>query len=251
MEEILELVKEVDSKEVDSKTLVIFDVDMVLVQPGEPAFQMANMKRFSPICKKIMKEIPAEKQMLFLSLMTTKYDPVLISDCTFEILKQLKQKKIPVMALTANITGAFGAIPDMAKWRVAGLKKLGIDFSESAPFSTLVSTPVLFSELAPYRGNYSLFMDGVLFVNGTVVSKGEALLAFFKRTQQLPDKIIFIDDREENLKSVEASLQTLQKPIDYRGVHFLGAQKYPSKEISEQEFEAKWMSLASLIPHLD
>ena len=80
MEEVLELVKEVDAKEVNSKTLVIFDVDMVLVQPGEPAFQMANMKRFSPICKKIMKEIPAEKQMLFLSLMTTKYDPVLISD---------------------------------------------------------------------------------------------------------------------------------------------------------------------------
>ena len=103
-----------------------------------------------------------------------------------------------------------------------------------------------FLNLARYRGNHSLFLHGVLFVNGTVVSKGEALLAFFKRTQQLPDKIIFIDDREENLK-INRKVETLQKPIDYRGVHFLGAQKYPSKEISEQEFEAKWMSLASLV----
>ena len=32
----------------DEKTLAIFDVDMVLVQPSDPAFQMANMKRFGP-----------------------------------------------------------------------------------------------------------------------------------------------------------------------------------------------------------
>jgi len=52
----------------DSKTLAIFDVDMVLVQPSDPAFQMANMKRCGAISKRIMKEVPAEKQMMFLSL---------------------------------------------------------------------------------------------------------------------------------------------------------------------------------------
>lgn len=50
----------------DSNTLVIFDVDMVLIQPSDPAFQMANMKRFSAISKRIMKEVPTDKQMLFL-----------------------------------------------------------------------------------------------------------------------------------------------------------------------------------------
>jgi hypothetical protein len=62
----------------NSRTLAIFDVDMVLVQPSDPAFQMANMKRFGGVAKRIMKDVPAEKQMMFLSLMTISSEPVLI-----------------------------------------------------------------------------------------------------------------------------------------------------------------------------
>lgn len=68
--------------DVNSKTLAIFDVDMVLVQPSDPAFQMANMKRFGAISKWIIKEVLTEKQMMFLSLMTISSDPVLIDDST-------------------------------------------------------------------------------------------------------------------------------------------------------------------------
>ena len=71
----------------DSKTLAIFDVDMVLVQPSDPAFQMANMKRFGAISKRIMKEVPPEKQMMFLSLMTISSEPVLIDECIPQLLK--------------------------------------------------------------------------------------------------------------------------------------------------------------------
>lgn len=48
--------------DIDSETLAIFDDDMVLVQPSDPAFQMANMKRFSAISKRIMKEVPADSK---------------------------------------------------------------------------------------------------------------------------------------------------------------------------------------------
>lgn len=73
----------------DSNTLVIFDVDMVLIQPSDPAFQMANMKRFSAVSKRIMKEVPADKQMIFLSLMTISSDPVLIDDRTPQFIDQI------------------------------------------------------------------------------------------------------------------------------------------------------------------
>jgi FMN phosphatase YigB (HAD superfamily) len=76
------------------------------------------------------------------------------------------------------------------------------------------------------------------------VSKGDAFLSFLQKTGFLPDKIIFIDDREDNLKSMEAAIQKLNRPIEYQGVHFLGAQKYPSKMISEEEFESRWQLLA-------
>ncbi|CDZ81890.1 hypothetical protein BN1013_02426 [Candidatus Rubidus massiliensis] len=226
--------------EADSKTLAIFDVDMVLVQPSDPAFQMANMKRFGAISKRIMKEVPTEKQMMFLSLMTTSSDPVLIDNSTPQFLKQIIQKGIPVMALTANLTGSFGTIRNMEQWRVNSLRCLGIDFSESASYQA----PLIFDNLASYRGYYSNYLNGILFVNGTVVSKGDAFLAFIEKTKLSPERIIFIDDREDNLKSLEAAIQKLDKPVEYHGLHYIGAQKYPSQMISEEEFEARWQKLA-------
>jgi hypothetical protein len=231
----------------DSKTLVVFDVDMVLIQPSNPAFQMANMKRFSPICKRIMKEISSDKQMLFLSLMTTNYDPVLIDERTPKLIQQLAQKEVPTIALTSNITGPFGIIPSMEKWRIDGLKRLGIDFSQSAP----CHAPLVFDKLASYRGNYSLYLNGVIFANGMVVSKGDVFLAFLKKSQFTPNKVVFIDDREENLKSLESALQTMNKSVEFLGLHFLGAQEYASKMISESEFESQWQGLALEVTKLD
>lgn len=225
----------------DSKTLAIFDVDMVLVQPSDPAFQMANMKRFGAISKRIMKEVPADKQMMFLSLMTTGSEPILIEDSTPQFLKEIIQRGIPTMALTANLTGSFGTIKNMEQWRINSLRCLGIDFTQSAPYKM----PVVFDDLASYRGYYSNYLNGILFVNGTVVSKGDAFLSFIEKTNLSPEKIIFIDDREDNLKSVEAAIQKLNQPIEYHGLHYLGAQKYPSPMISEEEFEERWQKLAS------
>lgn len=223
----------------NSRTLAIFDIDMVLVQPSDPAFQMANMKRFGTISKRIMKDVPAEKQMMFLSLMTISSESVLIDECTPEFLNSLSQRGVPMIALTANLTGSFGPIKNMEKWRIQSLKLLGIDFTKSAPYQQ----PLIFNDLSSYRDNYSTYLDGMLFVNGTTVSKGDAFLSFLKRTGFLPEKIIFIDDREDNLKSLEAGIQKLGHPIEYQGLHFLGAQKYPSKTISEEEFEARWQQL--------
>lgn len=231
----------------NSKTLAIFDIDMVLVQPSDPAFQMANMKRFGAISKRIMKEVPAEKQMMFLSLMTISSDPVLIDDSTPQLLKQIIQKGIPAMALTANLTGSFGTIKNMEQWRVDSLRCLGIDFSESAPYKT----ELMFDNLASYRGYYSSYLNGVLFVNGRVVSKGDAFLAFIEKTKLSPERIVFIDDREDNLKSLEAAIQKLGKPIEYHGLHYIGAQKYPSEMISEEEFESKWQQFALQAKHLE
>jgi hypothetical protein len=130
---------------------------------------------------------------------------------------------------------------------VKGLGRLGIDFSQSAPYQS----EIVFNELAPYRGNYSAYLDGILFVNGTEISKGDALLAFLEKTNFFPNRIVFIDDREDNLKSVEEAIQKLNRPIEYVGLHFLGAQKYPSKLISEEKFEARWLKLANEVKQLN
>jgi hypothetical protein len=135
----------------------------------------------------------------------------------------------------------------MEQWRINNLLSLGIDFSKGVPYQS----SLVFDDLASYRGNYSTYLNGIFFVNGTVVSKGEAFPAFLAKTNLTPDTVIFVDDREDNLKSLEAAIQTLGKPIEYVGVHFLGAQKYPSKKISEVEFESRWQQLAAEVMKLN
>jgi len=228
-------------KDADENTLAIFDVDMVLVQPSNPAFQMANIKRFGAIANSIMNDIPLEKKMIFFCLMTITSETILIDTKMPQFLKQLHSKKVPTMALTANLTGEFFDIKNMQQWRLESLQKLGIDFSRSSPSAS----SFVFHELASYRGNYSSYSNGVLFVNGIEVSKGEALLSFFDKAGYKPHKIIFVDDREENLINVEATLKKLEKPVHFQGLHFLGAQNYPSKLITEQEFESEWQKLAT------
>jgi len=228
-------------KEADSKTLAIFDVDMVLVQPSDPAFQMANMKRYSSVSKRIMKEVPLDKQMIFLSLMTISSSPVLIDERTPQFLEQIIQRGIPAIALTANLTGKLGTVQKVEQWRVDSLRQLGIDFSRTTP----CKSSFVFDNLTSYRGNYSTYLDGVLFVNGTTVSKGDAFLSFLEKSSFSPNKVIFVDDREDNLKSLEVAIQKLDRSIEYQGFHYLGAKEYPSESISEEEFESRWQKLVS------
>lgn len=225
----------------DEKTLVIFDVDMVLVQPSDPAFQMANIKRHSAIVKKVMSEIPADQQMVFLSLMTVHSNPILIDERIPQLIRQLTQKGVPAMALTANLTGRLGCIENMEQWRIGQLARLGIDFSQSAPRKA----PLLFDNLSSYRGNYSRYLDGVLFVNGTTVSKGEAFLSFLNKTGFRPNRVVFVDDREDNLKSLGMAINMLEYPVQYQGFHYLGALEYPSDEMNENQFRSSWETLAS------
>lgn len=222
----------------DTKTLAIFDVDMVLVQPEDPAFQMQNIKRFGASAKRIMGELPKDKQMIFLSLMTLSSKTILIDNQMPKFFQQLSERSIPTIALTANLTGQFCEIDNMEEWRAETLRSLGIDFTKTSP----CKTAFVFTELASYRQNFCSYIDGMLFVNGKDVSKGEALIAFLEKAQLHPSKIIFVDDREENLKSVEEAAQKLN--IAFRGIHYLGAAQYPAKAITEEHFESQWNKLA-------
>lgn len=225
----------------NSKTLAIFDIDMVLTQPSDPAFQMANMKRYKTTAKRIMNEIPEDKRTLFQVLMTINSKPILIDENTPLLVQQLIAKKIPTMALTSNLTGELKAIQSMEQWKSNNLKQLGMDFSKTAP----LKQTIIFKDLPPYRGNFTTYHDGILFVNGLDTPKGDAFLAFLDKTPLCFDKIIFIDDREENLHSLESAIQKLGKPIAYQGLHYTGALNYPSIPITEEEFEARWQQLAS------
>lgn len=224
----------------DQETLALFDIDMVILQPEDPAFQMANMKRFSSICKKIVQQLPADKKDIFLILTSVDNNSVLIDAKMPELIGDLTRRKVPTMALTGNFTGKFGVVENMEQWKIAHLLRHGIDFSVGAPSAQ----QMVFDDLPAFRQNYSTYMQGILFVNGSTCSKGDALIAFLKKTNHRPKKVIFIDDREDNLKSVEAALKQFDPSIVFTGLHFTGAKDYPSPVLTEQQFESRWQQAA-------
>lgn len=225
--------------EAEKGTLGVFDIDMVLVQPSDPAFQMLNMKLHRALAKQILSEIPPEKKDTFLTLMTLTSESILVDPSTPLYLRQLSDKGISLMALTANLTGSFSHIQEMEIWKRDQLKQLGIEFSQSAPYPGCLD----FTEMESYRGNYPTYLDGILYTNGSACSKGDVFAAFLDKTGLDFKKIIFIDDREECLKSLESVLN--DRGIVFKGILYTGALDFPSEVISSQEFELKWKKLAA------
>jgi hypothetical protein len=223
-------------EQLDKKDLAVFDLDDVLVQPDNPASQMANMKKHKEVFIKIIGPLSPEKIDILFVVSTLDSFPILIDPHSLQVLENLSKKQVPTMGLTANFTGKFLHVDCLEDWKIQQIKKLGFDFSTNSPHKG----KIVFHNLPQFLNNPVIYKEGILFSNGRTVSKGEALVAFLKTTQYVPQKVLFMDDREENLKKVELALRELNPHIVYTGVHYTAAKDYPASPISEKQFAAYW-----------
>jgi hypothetical protein len=116
---------------------------------------------------------------------------------TPEILHSLQ---VPVVALTARD-------PEECKHTQKQLDSAKIQLENNFPALSLQTAfPALFE-------------NGVIYCGEN--TKGEVLAAFFKATGQKPKKIIFIDDRLEQVKTVEVEVE--KHGIAFVGIRFSGA----------------------------
>jgi FMN phosphatase YigB (HAD superfamily) len=220
---------EKDLVKVDDSTLIVFDVDEVLITTEDHAFhQYANealgkyVQKLSGMSTSTQKQEELEKVMS-LALISPKR--VLIEEHAPAFIRDLQQKGAKAIALTSFPTGKFGLIPSVESWRVEHLQSFDIDFSEAFP-EVRYDT---FTDMASKGKKAPVYKNGVLFSKG--YTKGEVLSTFFKKNNFYPKKVIFIDDLRENLESVKEELHKLG--IEFVGVQYLGADPY-FKEVNEQ-----------------
>ncbi len=140
-----------------------------------------------------------------------------------EIIKKLQEKNIKTMALTATYAKYKQA-------RVSDLKSIGIDFSETFSFSS------------------NNFISGVLCSG--IEPKGIALKRFLMAINFSPSRIIVIDDKIENIKSIFYTLPE----ADILGLHYIKAK--PSDDKAIAEFQASyfkrrgiWLSAEVVVGH--
>ena len=222
--------------ESDAQTLALFDIDMVLIQPKEPAFQYYNIEKHKQVAKKILFSMSPDEMQIFFNLSSTLFGSVLVNQKTPDFLCSLKENGVAMLGLTASLTGQVAGESCLERKKVELLKEHGIVFSSQ-------SEAVIFSDLPRYLGNPPLFTDGILFSNGLACSKGDLLVAYLKRANRAPKKIIFLDDIEKNLQSVEDALAEYDPSIEFIGLHFVEALQSCDVEMEEEEFRFKWMAL--------
>ncbi len=232
------------SIELNEETLVVFDVDEVLITPINPFF---HAKSISTQFWMIYYYLFSTGDVFFKdvvkhyenALFTTKYalvDPMLPS-----LIKKLQSKNIKVIALTSCPTGKHKQIGTIENWRIAHLLSFDISFKNAFPeYNNL-----LFNELS--QSNPPLFKDGILFANRKT-KKGPLLKAFLEKVGWKPQKIVFIDDEEKNLRSVINTMKTLN--MECICLQCIAANKFEkciSREIIKQKItdlisKEKWIS---------
>lgn len=214
----------------DADTLIIFDVDRTLIIPEENAFRYPNLPMILGAIDNYYQKTNHTNHFVKLAKIATNYKHIILESCIINIINNLQNKNAKLIALTDVMTEP----DDIVDWKILRfnqLKELDIDFSTS-----FQEESIILDNLPVFENNYPLFNKGMLLANN--IAKGKVLTEFLNKIKWQPKKIIFFDDRETNLTSVENALTDLDPNIIFKGYHYIKADLIDNtvdKEIFEQQ----------------
>ncbi len=223
-------------------SLVVFDVDDVLITCTDPTLQELNKSRLENVCNAMAQKVSFEEYVRLYSIAMKSREIEVIDQRIFDLLHDLSERNIHAIALTHMRTGRFGVIEKMEDWRVLELDKLGIDFKKMSPFSSERTL----EDLKGPSGTLPNIKDGVIFT--AEIEKGKVLAEAFKFLPRKPSKVIFIDDRMDNLESVEKLCE--EQGIIFQGFQYTAAQskfRYIDEKLIEIQVdtlmkEGRWIT---------
>ena len=245
----------------DKDSLVIFDIDKVLLMESDPwergfRWERRNSRTIysiyrdgSALFREL--ELPLRDYLWSIHTQDCLKREILVDNRVIEVIKKIQDKSIKVIALTRFLVGMVGNIPAIEQWRIDDLLSHGIDFSSS--FSNL--DPIVFNQF--FFGNRSpKFEKGILFTSHAT-SKGQLLKAFFDKIGWLPKNVIMIDDGKANLESVYTELRKCG--IKFTGFEYRAYDKFPAyfdKDIAEFQMNyliehEKWLPASKAAQLLD
>lgn len=219
-------------EQADVSTLVIFDVDDVLIAPNEEfAFKVLIRKKLS---KKLKIKYSKNEIKVIFSNFFEKRSVKLVNPKIIDLINKLTHKNIPTTALTRWWTGKYGKIPNMEDLRFKGLNAVGISFIGISPFKKDCIFPNLKTD------------DGIPIIkNGIILTafadKGLVLKAALNKVKLKFTRIIFIEDDLSQLQSVEKICKEMN--IIFTGIHYTEANLIPLPVLNEQKERVRFQVL--------
>lgn len=177
----------------DTDTLVIFDIDSTILEPaqtlGSDAWYYTTIDR---LISEGMDKEEAQKKILNQWMEVQKItDVIAVEANTPELIRQLQDKEIKIAVLTAR---PFKLIDVTIKQ----LNSIGVDFSRS-PLSAKkidVKSP----------GGKAKYRNGIIFCGGPKSDKGLILNEVLRKVKLVPNRVVFVDDRKNNVEAVDRAL---------------------------------------------
>ncbi len=220
---IADIYQHLTPDEHNKDTLVVFDICNTL---GAPPTDLASDQWFSALFNQGLNDGHPVDEALSAALAPYCYaqhhswlEP--IEADTVDTVKSLQQHGITVIALTARGLYLFYRTLEQ-------LSKIDIDFTHTSP-----RDPV-----APYGvKNQSLYSHGIIFAGA--LNKGDVLKHWLKQLRFQPKKIIFVDDKLKNIKSVANAMKTTNSSfVGIRYGHLDKRVKDFDMHKTEQEYQA-------------
>lgn len=228
-------------KILDKNDLVIFDIDEVIIQPIDRIFHPHNKTVLRKHYSDLQNRVSSEQMQQLLSIINLQQKIKLIDPEIINVFTMLHKNSIPTIALTHSGTGKFGNIEDVTEWRISQLSNVGVSFANLTQHQDKI-----FHGLTGKHGT-ALFKSGILFTGH--VDKGQVLKEFLRTIKLTPKKVIFIDDKVENLQSVAMILQDLD--IEFIGFEYTAVvnqnlieagQMQTSQQFLNLEHDLRWTS---------
>ncbi|MES2607666.1 MAG: DUF2608 domain-containing protein [Pseudomonadota bacterium] len=218
----------------NKETLVVFDVDMVLLNTKELVFQIPNLDLHDKIISSMKSKYSHEEFDYLVHCALVRIEFELLHPIMSEIVKRLQMLNISTMACTALLSGLIDSKHDMMEWRTKQLAMFGIDFSSTAPDDAAFQT----IQFPTYRENVPQYKNGVMITNGehSLTHKGMVLTSLLSTMPVMPKQIIMIDDKMQNLENIEMSLNEIAYDGNYLAVEFTAAKYVDCPLVSAEEF---------------
>ncbi|MFA6914987.1 MAG: DUF2608 domain-containing protein [Parachlamydiales bacterium] len=195
-----------------ANTLVIFDLDDTLITKTDKVLRPAAKDYHMGCYFKLIQKVKFDHIVYLISIVEKFAQPELVDASWPSIIADLQKITPYVMAHTAAFPKKMGIFENFPEARKQVLNALGIDFT---PISSHYSDAEL-KELGHIPNVHPVFYSGMLFSEN--YAKGEALGAFISHYGSTPDRVIFVDDHTNNLRSVEKELT--KRGIPFTGIHF-------------------------------
>lgn len=195
-------------------TVVVFDVDEVLLIPQDQILQSFHREAFDEHTHHLHHQWGKERLLEFFGILFSQREAQLVDEAVYEILEEIEAKGLYALALTQCGTGQVGQIERLEGWRLSELKGFGIHFDRLSQSER----EHFFPEMTGKYGT-ALLKEGVIFTCS--FDKGEVLMKALEVLDCSPLNLIFIDDRLHNLESVEAACE--KQGIPFIGFHYQGA----------------------------